>query len=33
MVDAKKNWDTFNPSCIQFEKKSTFYDKPKRRCK
>lgn len=31
MVDAKKNWDTFNPSCIQFEKKSTFYDKPKRK--
>jgi len=31
MVDAKKNWDTFNTNCIEFEKKSTFYDKPKRR--
>jgi hypothetical protein len=31
MVDAKKNWDAFNPNCTQFEKKSIFYDKPKGR--
>ena len=33
MVDAKKKCDKFDPTWILFEKKSIFYDKPKRKQK